>query len=103
MILPFNGWLPQRDDTPHHPRSPRMLQAVASWCYRRRRLVVVFWIVALVGVSVIGSNVGSTYSQGFSLKDTESQRAADLLASRFPARAGDEGQIVFAPTGRVAN
>ena len=59
------------------------------------------WIVALVAVSVIGSNVGSTFSQGFSLTDTESQRAADLLESRFPARAGDEGQIVFAHAGGV--
>jgi RND superfamily putative drug exporter len=72
-----------------------MLQRLAAWCYRRRRRVLVAWIVALVAVSAIGSNVGSTFSQGFSLSDTESQHAADLLASRFPARAGDEGQIVF--------
>src|SRR4029077_9818028 len=73
-----------------------MLQRLAAWCYRRRRSVVVLWIVALVAVSVIGSNVGSTFSQGFSLTDTESARAAQLLETRFPPRAGDEGQIVFA-------
>ncbi|MDQ1430541.1 MAG: putative drug exporter of the superfamily, partial [Actinomycetota bacterium] len=78
-----------------------MLQRLAAWCYRRRRRVVVLWIVALIGVSAIGSSVGSTYSQGFSLGGTESQRAADLLASRFPAHAGDEGQVVFARTGGV--
>ena len=78
-----------------------MLQRLAAWCYRRRRSVVVLWIVALVAVSVIGSNVGSTFSQGFSLNDTESARAAQLLATRFPARAGDEGQIVFAHAGGV--
>ncbi len=78
-----------------------MLQRLAAWCYRRRRRVLVLWIVALVGVSVIGSNVGSTFSQGFSLSDTESQRAAALLQSRFPAKAGDEGQIVFAHAGGV--
>jgi len=76
-----------------------MLQRLAAWCYRRRRRVVVLWIVALVAVSVIGSNVGSTFSQGFSLSDTESARAAQLLETRFPARAGDEGQIVFAHAG----
>ena len=76
-----------------------MLQRLAGWCYRRRRTVLVVWIVALVGVSAVGSNVGSTFSQGFSLSGTESQRAADLLASRFPARAGDEGQIVFTHRG----
>jgi RND superfamily putative drug exporter len=78
-----------------------MLQRLAAWCYRRRRTVLTVWIVALVAISVVGSNVGSTFSQGFSLSDTESQRAADLLESRFPARAGDEGQIVFAHRGGV--
>ncbi len=78
-----------------------MLQRLAAWCYRRRRRVVILWVVALVVVSAIGSSVGATFSQGFSLSGTESQRAADLLQSRFPARAGDEGQIVFAPTNRA--
>jgi putative drug exporter of the RND superfamily len=73
-----------------------VLQRMAAWCYRRRRSVVVLWIVALVAVSAIGSNVGSSFSQGFDLSDTESARAAALLETRFPARAGDEGQIVFA-------
>ena len=76
-----------------------MLQRLAAWCYHRRWRVLATWIVALVAVSVIGSNVGSTFSQGFSLNDTESARAAQLLESRFPARAGDEGQIVFAHPG----
>ena len=73
-----------------------MLQRLAAWSYRRRRRVLVLWIVALIAVSAIGSSVGSTFSQGFSLSGTESQRAANLLESRFPSRAGDEGQIVFA-------
>jgi RND superfamily putative drug exporter len=78
-----------------------VLQRLAAWCYRRRRTVVVAWIVAFVAVSVLGSRAGSTFSQGFSLSNTESERAAQLLESRFPARAGDEGQIVFAHAGGV--
>jgi RND superfamily putative drug exporter len=74
-----------------------MLQRLATWCYRRRRRVVVLWVVALIVVSALGSSVGSTFSQGFALSGTESQRAADLLQQRFPTRAGDEGQIVFTP------
>jgi putative drug exporter of the RND superfamily len=73
-----------------------MLRRLAAWSYRRRRRVLVLWIVALIGISAVGSSIGSSFSQGFSLSDTESQRAADLLQSRFPARAGDEGQVVFA-------
>jgi RND superfamily putative drug exporter len=80
-----------------------MLQRLAAWCYRRRRVVLVLWIVALIGVSMLGSKVGSTFSQGFSLTDTESARATQLLETRFPAKAGDEGQIVFAHAGGVAD
>jgi putative drug exporter of the RND superfamily len=80
-----------------------MLQRLAAWSYRRRRRVVVIWIVVLVAVSAIGSSAGPTYSQGFSLSGTESQRAADLLESRFPSRAGDEGQIVFARAAGVSD
>src|SRR5262245_27422550 len=80
-----------------------MLQRLAAWSYRRRRRVVVLWIVALLGVSLIGSQIGSTFSQGFSLSGTESQRAADVLESRFPSRAGDEGQIVFARGAGVSD
>jgi RND superfamily putative drug exporter len=65
--------------------------------------VLAAWIVALVLVSFLGARAGSTYSQGFSLSDTESHRATALLESRFPARAGDEGQIVFAATDGVAD
>jgi RND superfamily putative drug exporter len=78
-----------------------VLQRLAGWCYRRRWRVLITWILALFLVSFLGARAGSTFSQGFSLSDTESQRAADLLESRFPARAGDEGQIVFAQAGGV--
>ena len=54
-------------------------------------------------MSAIGSSVGSTFSQGFSISGTESQRAADLLESRFPSRAGDEAQIVFARAAGVSD
>jgi RND superfamily putative drug exporter len=77
-----------------------MLQRIARVSYQRRRLVLVFWIVALVAVNVIAMGIGSSYSQSFSLPGTDSQRATDLLQARFPARAGDSGQIVFsAPAG----
>src|SRR5439155_26930143 len=80
-----------------------MLQRLAAWSYRRRRRVLVLWIVALIAVSAIGSSVGSTFSQGFSISGTASQRATDLLESRFPSRAGDEGEVVFARAAGVSD
>jgi RND superfamily putative drug exporter len=58
--------------------------------------VLAAWIAAFVLVVVLGSTVGSAFSQGVSLPGTESDRAAQLLDSRFPAQSGDQGQIVFA-------
>jgi RND superfamily putative drug exporter len=67
---------------------------LARWSSSHRRLVVVLWVVALVGVTGISRAVGSHYANNFSLPGTDAQRAADLLSSRFPAQSGDSDQIV---------
>jgi putative drug exporter of the RND superfamily len=69
--------------------------SLARWCSDHRRAVVVLWIAALIGVTAAWQSVGSAYSNNFSLGDTGSQRAADLLKSRFPQQSGDRDQIVF--------
>src|SRR5439155_6203423 len=76
-------------------RGALMLRRIARFSYRRRRRVLVTWIIALVGLSALGGAVGSSFARNFTAPGTESQRATDLLKARFPARAGDEGQIVF--------
>ncbi|HEX9506265.1 MAG TPA: MMPL family transporter [Acidimicrobiia bacterium] len=72
-----------------------MLQRLTRVIYRHRRRVLAAWLVGLVLVAALGGGLGASYSQSFSLPGTESQRATDLLQARFPARAGDQGQIVF--------
>jgi RND superfamily putative drug exporter len=77
-----------------------VLRRLASFCYRRRRLVVAAWIVAVVGLSFVAGSVGDDFSEGFSVKGTESSDAQDLLHASFPERAGDSGQLVIqAPSG----
>src|SRR5258708_39182144 len=78
-----------------------MFRALARVSYRHRRRVVALWLLAFVGLSFVGAQLGGHYSQSLSLPGTESQRAADVLAARFPARAGGDGQIVFAARGGV--
>src|SRR6266404_3625362 len=78
-----------------------MLPSLAAWCYRRRRLVVVGWIVVLVGINVLAQSAGGDLLKTFSLPGTESQRTFDVLKKDF-ARGGDTGYLVFksnAPSG----
>jgi RND superfamily putative drug exporter len=72
-----------------------MVARVGDWAGRHRRFVLVGWIVALIGTLGLSSAVGSNYSNSFSLKGTDSQRAVDLLKRDFPAQSGDSDQIVF--------
>jgi putative drug exporter of the RND superfamily len=75
---------------------------VGGWAAGHRRVVLLGWIVALVGAFAASSAVGTNYSNSFSLKGTDSQRAVDLLKRDFPAQSGDSDQIVFhARTGSV--
>jgi putative drug exporter of the RND superfamily len=68
---------------------------LTRWTMAHRRLVAIGWIALAVSVFAVSSSVGTRTANNFSLPNTGSQRAADLLASRFPAQAGDSDQIVF--------
>src|SRR6266550_524623 len=68
---------------------------LTRWTIAHRRIVVVAWIVLAVGVLATSQAVGKRNANNFSLPNTDSQRAVDLLQSRFPAQAGDADQIVF--------
>jgi RND superfamily putative drug exporter len=77
---------------------------LTRWTIAHRRLVAIGWVAVAVGILAISSSVGTRKANNFSLPNTGSQRAADLLQSRFPAQAGDADQIVFhARTGKLAD
>ena len=68
---------------------------LARWSTTHRKYVVLGWIVLLVGVNVLAQSAGTSYSNNFTLPNSDAQRAADLLQSSFPAQAGDRDTIVF--------
>jgi RND superfamily putative drug exporter len=68
---------------------------LTRWTIAHRRIVVLAWIVLAVGVLALSQVVGKRNANNFSLSNTDSQRAVDLLQTRFPAQAGDADQIVF--------
>ena len=72
------------------------MRALAGWCVRHRRLVVIGWLVALIGLSVMSQTVGSSYKDSFSLNGTQSFDALNLLKKVAPTASGDREQIVVA-------
>ena len=78
------------------------MAALARWFYRHRRLVVAAWMAVLVALVVASRVAGSNYKDSFSLPNTDSQSAYDLLASDFPQQAGESDTIVWkAQSGTV--
>jgi RND superfamily putative drug exporter len=74
---------------------PSALVRLADFSYRRRRLMLLLWIVVLVGVSVLGSAFAGEHKMSFGTPGADSEQAQSLLESRFPARSGDTIDIVF--------
>jgi RND superfamily putative drug exporter len=72
-----------------------LLARLARTSYRRRRLVLLGWLAALVLLTVVSSSAGTNWTQSFRLKGTDSQAATDLLQTRFPSQAGTNANIVF--------
>jgi RND superfamily putative drug exporter len=74
-----------------------MFSRVGTWCHDHRKLVLVFWIVALVLSNGIASAVGDAYRQDFSLSGFESTDGFTLIENQFDDGSGSpqSGQIVF--------
>ncbi|HET9200781.1 MAG TPA: MMPL family transporter [Dehalococcoidia bacterium] len=72
------------------------LQALARFCYRRRRYIVGFWILLLVGVFALNTAFAGEFKTEFRLPGSESQEAVDLLEQTGGTeRTGEQGQVVF--------
>ena len=74
------------------------MKSLATWCVRHRLVVVLLWVVALVGMTLLSQGVGTAYSNSFSLPNTESTQALNLLQAAAPRLAGDQERIVFHTT-----
>jgi RND superfamily putative drug exporter len=78
-----------------------VLSRLGASCYRRRRLVIVLWVVALAVLGGAAGRIGTDFSTQFSLPDVESARGIDTLSETFGAESsGRSGSIVVrAPEG----
>ena len=71
-----------------------MLGRLALFCYRRRRFVLIAWVVIFVGLGAASGIAGSNFRTDFRLPNTESRTGFDLLAKGNDEQ-GFPGQIVF--------
>lgn len=69
--------------------------ALARWCYRHRLVVLLIWVGAVFGLGFAGSAAGTDYANSFSLPNTDSTRAYDLMEKAFPQSAGDTDTVVW--------
>jgi putative drug exporter of the RND superfamily len=66
---------------------------------RRRWITLGIWIVAVFTIFAVGNALGGKLVDDFNLPDSESQRAYDLLAERYPSASGTSAFIVFHSIG----
>ncbi|WP_329175391.1 MMPL family transporter [Streptomyces sp. NBC_01477] len=71
------------------------MAALARWCFRHKWLVILLWVAALLGAGTAGRIAGDTYSNVFSLPNTESSKVIDLLDKAVHSQSGESDTVVW--------
>lgn len=71
------------------------MSALAQFCYRRRRAVLVTWILAVVGLAAAALSLGTAFTTATDLPDSESSRAYALMAEAGMSSDTSSGTIVW--------
>jgi RND superfamily putative drug exporter len=72
----------------------RLLHRLGGFAVRHRKLVLLVWLVAAVGLFGISKVSGGQLSDQFRVPGIESQKAFDVMVDRFPEMAGVSAQVV---------
>ncbi len=65
------------------------LARLARFCYWRRLLVLLTWIVGVIAVALVGFGYGAAPDNDFTGGDSESAKAQELIEQHFPEQQGD--------------
>ena len=71
------------------------LGRLGAFVHRHRGRVVLAWVAALVAVIALSPLLKGSFQADFATKGSESEKAASLLAQRFPGRTGDTVSVVW--------
>ncbi|MFJ8013750.1 MMPL family transporter [Streptomyces sp. NPDC096339] len=65
------------------------LAGLGRFCFRRRRLVLLIWIIGVIAVAFVGFGYGAAPDNDFSGGDSQSAKARQLMEKHFPEEQGD--------------
>jgi RND superfamily putative drug exporter len=87
-------------ERPRPPQRAGILERWARFSHRHHWRVIAAWVLFLGAFVAANFFFGGTFVSEFRVPGSEAQKAADLLQARFPARSGDNADLVFeAPAG----
>ena len=73
--------------------------ALSRWAVRKPVLALVSWFIAMAAVIGVGTQLGGEFNDSFSLPDTESTTATEMLSTLPPSGSGEAAvRIVWSPT-----
>ena len=73
-----------------------LMSGLAGIVYKHRKLTALIWVALLVGMLGWSQKIGSAYSDSFTLPNTQSKIALDLITAHNPSQKGSSIQVVFA-------
>ncbi len=74
---------------------PTRLARLGSWCYRRRRTVLLTWIAALAATLVLIAPLAGDYNADFNTPGSDSAAAEKVLQDRFGDRSAATIDVVW--------
>jgi RND superfamily putative drug exporter len=77
------------------PHSTSTLGRLGALAFRRRRLVLLAWVIALVGAFAASAQLAGTFSADYETPGSDSKAAADRLYERFPERPPYSVDVVW--------
>jgi putative drug exporter of the RND superfamily len=87
--MPHGSTTEEQMMTTESPRTDGALAGLGRFCYRRRRLVLLTWIVGVIVVAFVGFGYGAAPDNDFSGGDSQSAKAQKLMEKHFPKEQGD--------------
>ncbi len=80
------------------------MPGLSAWAVRRPVIALITWLVALIALLGLGTQVGGTLNDSFDLPDTESKVATDLLSASGTdtSRLDGGATIVWSPSTGTA-